>query len=257
VPGQDLAFARSREPGDVFAALEGCAVTATSSTPTFWRYLLALGSRERLGALPLRQITLGGERADQPLLDALGALYPQARLTHIFATTETGPAFSVSDRRSGFPASFLEAPQIGGAVRLRVEDGTLRIASTYSHRGAHEWIDTGDLVEIVGDRAYVRGRRNHDTVNIGGTKVVKTEIEDFVRGLPGVVWARAHGERAPFVGELVGLELVVEPNAWESLEDAEAAIVQACRNRFAEEAVPRRLRFLDRVPLDEAAKSRV
>jgi acyl-CoA synthetase (AMP-forming)/AMP-acid ligase II len=257
VPGQDLVFARSREPADLLAALERHAVTATSSTPTLWRYLLAVTPAERLASLPLRQITLGGERVDQPLLDELCALFPRARLTHIFATTEAGPAFAVSDGRAGFPASFLDEPQLAGAVSLRIREGTLHVASRYSHRGADEWIDTGDLVEVAGDRVLVRGRREHDHVNVGGVKVSKSEVEDFVRGIPGVVWARAVGERAPLVGELVGLELVVEPEAWEEADKAEEAVVAACAARFPEEAVPRRVRFLDEVPLDEAGKTRV
>lgn len=258
VPGQDLVFPPSREPADVLAALEQRAVSATSSTPTFWRYLLALAPRARLRALPLRQITLGGERADQPLLDELSALYPDARLTHIFATTEAGPAFAVSDGRAGFPASLLETAQMGGAVRLRIEDGTLRVASRYSHVGAaDEWVDTGDLVEVVGDRVFVRGRRSHDAVNVAGVKVAKSELEDFIRRLHGVLWARVYGERAPLVGELVGLEVVVDEAVWDSREEAEAAVVQACRTNFPEEAVPRRVRFLDAVPLDESGKTRV
>jgi acyl-CoA synthetase (AMP-forming)/AMP-acid ligase II len=78
------------------------AVTHVSGTPTFWRsFLVALSE---VGGLPsLRYVTLGGEVASQALLDRLHAAFPEARITHIFAATETGALFSVTDGREGFP----------------------------------------------------------------------------------------------------------------------------------------------------------
>jgi len=38
----------------------------------------------------LRQITLGGEIADQAVLDALARRFPGARITHVYASTEAG-----------------------------------------------------------------------------------------------------------------------------------------------------------------------
>src|SRR5262249_6738355 len=79
-------------------------VTHISGTPTFWRaFLMALGDR----TVPLKAVTLGGEAADQGLLDALKARFPSASLRHIYATTEAGTVFSVADGCAGFPAAWL------------------------------------------------------------------------------------------------------------------------------------------------------
>ncbi len=53
-------------------------VTSISATPSYWRRLVALGHHESLKAVPLEQITLGGEAADQQLLSVLNRLYPRA-----------------------------------------------------------------------------------------------------------------------------------------------------------------------------------
>src|SRR5690606_28394717 len=79
-------------------------VNAVSATPSLWRQLMMTA---QLSTLPLQQITLGGEIADQPLLDTLAALFPTARLLHIYASTEAGVGFAVADKRAGFPASWL------------------------------------------------------------------------------------------------------------------------------------------------------
>ena len=78
-------------------------VTHASGTPTFWRAaLMALPVSSKLSSL--QQITIGGETVDQALLDRLAERFPNARVTHIYASTEAGALFSVKDRRAGFPA---------------------------------------------------------------------------------------------------------------------------------------------------------
>ena len=55
----------------------------------------------------LEQITLGGEIADQAILSTLRREFPAARIVHIYASTEAGVGFSVTDGRAGFPAAWL------------------------------------------------------------------------------------------------------------------------------------------------------
>jgi acyl-CoA synthetase (AMP-forming)/AMP-acid ligase II len=68
-----------------FLRESGC--SHLSTTPTLWRKILM--SSEQLGPT-LRQITLGGEIVDQPLLNALIRRFPNARVTQIYASTEAG-----------------------------------------------------------------------------------------------------------------------------------------------------------------------
>ncbi|NCB05377.1 MAG: hypothetical protein EOM69_07625, partial [Clostridia bacterium] len=89
-------------------ARQGC--THLSATPTMWRTIVMNpGAKD----LPLRQITLGGEIADDRILNTLQTIYPTARVTHIYASTEAGVGFSVKDGRGGFPASYLVEPPAG------------------------------------------------------------------------------------------------------------------------------------------------
>lgn len=94
VPGQDLVTveAGGLSGWPVLAAAEG--VTAVSATPTFWRHSL-LRDRAAVTALRLEQITLGGEPVDQRLLNELTTAFPEARVSWIYASTETGAAFAV------------------------------------------------------------------------------------------------------------------------------------------------------------------
>src|SRR5829696_473825 len=65
----------------------GC--SALSATPTLWRKILMT---EESRQLQLRQVTLGGEIADDAILRSLRARFPLATIVHIYASTEAGAA---------------------------------------------------------------------------------------------------------------------------------------------------------------------
>jgi len=250
-PAQEL-VAIDREDLDRWWEVAGAArATAISSTPTFWRRTLLAAEEPALRALPLAQVTLGGEPVDQPILDRLRALFPAARLTHIYASSEAGACVAVHDGREGFPAAWLHAARPSGlALRLRGE--RLEVRSPHAAPALRErWIDTGDVVERRDDRIVVRGRAGSaGIVNVGGTKVATATVEAALRAHPAVAWARAYGRRAPLVGEIVAGEVAPVHGA----QVTEPELIAFCAARLPEAAVPRRLRIVDAVPIAASLK---
>ena len=188
----------TRSIGERAAWLAEHGVSAMSATPTLWRQLLQSPPVE---GLDLRQITLGGEIADQLVLDALRGRFPEAHITHVFASTETGAAFGVSDGRAGFPTSYLVEPPRG--IRLDVRDGILLVhAPGVSTADADGWVSTGDVVEILDDRVLFRGR-DTGVVNIGGTKVWPEQVEAALREHPAVEDAVVVARSNAFSGQIL------------------------------------------------------
>ncbi len=194
------------------ALLVGEACTHLSATPSLWRAIVMTPCARDL---PLRQITLGGEIADVRILSTLKEMYPNARITQIYASTETGVGFSVNDGLPGFPASYLQDAPNG--IGLRLFDGRLQIKKTEVKRayvGTSErisdeegWINTCDDVEIIGDRVFFLGRAN-GVINVGGNKVHPEEIESLLCDHPLVRSARVFGKPNPIMGTLVAAEVV-------------------------------------------------
>lgn len=183
-------------------------VDALSATPTLWRLILQTPAG---GDLHLRQITLGGEIADQAVLDALARRFPGARITHVFASTETGAAFSVTDGRAGFPRRFLDEPPRG--VALDVRDGILHVQSPgVGGAGPDGFVSTGDFVEIVGDRVLFKGRAS-GVVNVGGVNVWPEEVEARLREHPAVADAAVTAKSNPFSGQILTARVVPAPGA--------------------------------------------
>ena len=167
-------------------------VTHISGTPTFWRaFLMALGDRP----LGLRSATLGGEAADQTVLDAVHDRFPEAHLRHIYATTEAGTVFSVGDGRAGFPRDWLK----DGELAISVDD-TLTVGGR----------DTGDVVEILDDRVLFRGRIDA-MVNIGGVKVFPETVEAHLLVLPFIQEVRVAARPSPITGHILTADIVLKP----------------------------------------------
>lgn len=253
VADQDLVPADFADlAGSFETAIRQGLVTAISSTPTFWRHALMAVGPEVLAQAPLRAISLGGEIVDQAILDRLAALYPAARLRHIYASSEAGAAIVVADGRAGFDAALLQRAE--GPVALRIEDGRLFIRSRYGNNAeTGGWIDTGDLVEDRGGRIHFLGRAGNAMINVGGQKAFPPDIEAHLLRHPDVLWARVTARRAPLVGHLpvatVVLRRPMDPEA------AETLLTAHCATHLADHAIPRIWDFPDRVPLRASLKS--
>jgi acyl-coenzyme A synthetase/AMP-(fatty) acid ligase len=256
--GSSLAIASVREDIDrTIGEFAFSQVNAISATPTLWRRILQ-SSRGR--CLRLRQITLGGEIVDQNVLSALRHAYPEARITHIYASTDAGVGFAVTDGKAGFPLEFthpdaLLRSQISvddqGQLLIRPLSKPLKdLGDEESNTG--EWIATGDFVRLYGDRYYFVGRLN-GSINVGGNKVMPEEIEQIILAIPGVKEVKVSGRASPITGQIVQANVV--PHA---VEDANATmkgrILGECRQRLASFKVPGIVKFVTEIELTSTGK---
>jgi len=228
-------------------------VTAASGTPTFWRQAIYRDA-DTLGAVPLEQITLGGEPVDQAILDQLHEIFPKARISWIYASSEVGASIVVHDGKAGFPKAWLDRNPNPDRPILSVEGDELVIRSPHHGAGLVGAVHTGDRIEYDGDRVLITGRLDTDEINVGGSKVSAGVVRNVLMRHPGVSWARVFARKAPLVGRMVAAEVV--PNrALGPITDAD--LVQWCSSRLPDYGVPRRIKFLDQIPQKETLKSDV
>ncbi len=261
--GSDLVLSSAGEPiKDFLLRAAAARVTHISGTPSHWRRALMSGDT---GLIDPEYVRLSGEVADQTVLDTLRTAYPKARIGHAFASTEAGVAFDVNDGLAGFPREFVDQPR--GAIELKVQDGTLwirsgRTASRYLNApavlsGDDGYVDTGDMVELEGDRYYFRGRKG-GIINVGGLKVYPEEVESVLNADPRVQVSRVMARRNPITGALIVAEVVLsdprEPGAAVNHDEVKDELLQACRRALAAHKVPAMLRFVPSLELTAAGK---
>ena len=241
----------SRDPDVVVKAIGEEQVSILPATPTLLRRLLTSADRASLAGLKIDRITLGGEAADAQLLEQAKELFPGAKITHVYATTELGEVFRVTDGKAGFPAEWLSKPLPGGVRISMRRDGELLVQLSRDTAD----VGTGDLVERKGNRFEFTGRRG-DVIVVGGAKVYPKRVEELLRGVPGVADARVHGMPSAITGELVAAEIVVsEPLPEPSTADqVRAAALAVCRERLEPHAVPRVLDIVKKLVTTPAGK---
>lgn len=210
-------------------------VNAISATPSMMRALL-LSWHAKLP--PLAIISLGGETADQFTLDALKLRCPNAKVRHIYATTEAGVIFSVKDGLAGFPRTWLKQEFNGWQ---------LTAAHTLHLGRAKESIDTGDCIALTDDRVLFIGREDN-VVNVGGVKVNLETLEQKIIALAEIVDARVYAKANPITGALICVELCADDQqiAKEALKQLSAQLEPAAR--------PRIITFTDQISLSATGK---
>ncbi len=228
--GATLVVPESVEPVALVAAAREGDATHVSLTPSHFRRLLLSVARDDLAALPMAQITFGGEAATQPVLDEARALWPGARITHVYAASEFGDICAVSDGLAGAPCAKLERPG------MELVNGELVIDGR----------STGDLWERRGERYEFVGRRE-EVINVGGVKVSPIDVEAAALAVPGVLDARAFGTASPLLGQVVALEYCG------SVE--ERALRRALADVLPKPAWPAALARVERIELTAAGKT--
>jgi acyl-coenzyme A synthetase/AMP-(fatty) acid ligase len=254
VGGASLVLSNAGEPiGEHLGRLARHQVTRLSGTPSHWRRALMSPAIRQIAP---QYVRLSGEIADQAVLDCLRVVFPRAGVGHAYASTEAGVAFEVNDGLAGFPAAFVGAFRDG--VEMKVVDGSLRIrsprtASRYAGGPPQAalvdpdgFVDTGDIVELRGDRYIFVGRRG-GIINIGGLKVHPEEVEAVINRHPQVQMSLVRRKRNPITGSVVIADVVLTAEAGHEsaqLGQVKNDILALCRDALPRHKVPAAISFV-------------
>lgn len=188
----------------VLAALQHCAVTHISATPTFYRLLLPLDQ-----PLPgIQRVSFGGEALNDQLLEQMRLLFPAAQFRNIYALTEAGTVLVAQGEVFGIQPGLESQVRVeGGELYLHADlMGQLSAATAL----AQDWYATGDRVELVSESPlrFKLLERTHAWINVGGYKVDPSEVEAALCAYPGVSAARVYSKPNALLGQLICCDLV-------------------------------------------------
>jgi acyl-coenzyme A synthetase/AMP-(fatty) acid ligase len=236
-------------------------VTHISGTPSHWRRALMSAESDRIAP---HYIRLSGEIVDQAILNTLRSFYPDAEISHAFASTEAGVAFDVRDGLSGFPARMMtDTP----GVDLKVVDARLRVRSRRAaerYLGEHPpalkdpegFVDTGDVLELRDGRYHFQGRCD-GVINVGGLKVHPEEVEAVLNRHPRVRLSLVKTKKNPITGALVVADVLLKDSSLPEGEQAaqlQQSIRQLCRESLALHKVPAAICFVPTLAISETGK---
>jgi o-succinylbenzoate---CoA ligase len=237
----------------VLEAIRAERPTLASLVPTMVVRLLKAGGLEELRSL--RAILVGGAPAPAEQVRDWARL--GLRACPSYGLTETCSQVAVVP-----PGRTLElagsSGRVGPQASVEVADGEIVVSGAAVFPGyvnpavgpapSGGRFPTGDLGRLDGDLLTVLGRKD-DTVITGGENVHPAEVEEVLRGHPGVRDAAVAGRPDPTWGEVVA--------AWVAADGVDAAELDAwCRKRLAPAKVPRRWTIVDSLPRTDGGKLR-
>jgi acyl-coenzyme A synthetase/AMP-(fatty) acid ligase len=252
--GADLVDVADYEPLAQMAFLKHADVTALSATPSLWRQLLMTG---QLSELTLSHITLGGEIADQSLLNTLKRLFPNANVRHIYASTEAGVGFIVSDGRAGFPTKWLKDQTL--TVALKVSDEQHLLVKPQHHvcqslvlqTNAPGYVDTLDKVQVNDDRVLFLGRAT-GTINVGGNKVHPEKVEQVILQCSDISQAKVYAKKSALLGELVVADVMIMDAAVE--QEVKQQVLKMCKKQLQRFEIPTKINIVKNIDRDPSGK---
>lgn len=226
----------------IFQSIENSKITNISATPTFYRLLLPVDKIYK----SITRITSGGEKFDKKTINQLMHVFPNAKTTNVYASTEAGTLFA-SDGDY-----FHIKPEIFHLIKI--QDNELLIHRSLmgvSEMTDREWYPTGDLIEIISENPikFKFIARKNEMINVGGYKVNPNEVEEAIRNIPGISNARVYSKQNSVLGNIICCEVVKE-----DIELTEAKIRAILQFKIQEFKIPRMFRFVDQIATTRSGK---
>lgn len=237
-------FNKSRD--EVYASIDKYSVTHISATPTFYRLLLPFEK----ACNSIRRVTLGGEKSDTKLYNAIEQIFPVAKINNIYASTEAGSLFSAKGEFFHIPTSIQD--------KIRVVDNELYVHKSLLGKSDSfifnddNYYRTGDLIEWENKENGLfrfKGRAN-ELINIGGYKVNPSEIESVISQLPDIIQVIVYGKSNSVLGNILCADIKLKGDS----EITELSIREYLKGFLQDFKIPRRIKFVDTIELTRTGK---
>lgn len=229
-------------PNEIHKEIKENGITHISATPTFYRLLLASAKAFQ----SIERITSGGEKFNENTMLQLKRIFPNAKITNVYASTEAGTLFASDNDIFSIKAEYEHL--------IRVENDELLIHSSLmgsSEMKIIDWYYTGDLIELINEKPlkFRFISRKSDMINVGGYKVNPLEVEETILTLAGIKYARVFSKPNSVLGNIICCEVVCDNDSI-----SESSIRTFLQSKIQEFKIPRIIRFVDELSTTRTGK---
>ena len=255
--GSVIVIPKSRKPNEIIRLIKTYEVNVLPTSPTFLNLMMMEDAFQTENLNSLRMITYGTERMPEDLLKRLNLKLPKVKFLQTFGTSETG-ILKTSSKSSDSLFFKIDDPD----REHKVINGELFIRSKTSIKGYKNfdnsnfqedgWFATGDLVEVDSDGFIkVIGRKN-DVINVGGLKVLPSEIEEIINRIEGVQDCTVFGESNAITGNIVCAKIVIHKDL--DKFEMKKEIKKVCREKLDKFKVPNKITFSQKIQYSDRFK---
>lgn len=212
-------------------------ITHISATPTFYRTILPLFSTPML---QVKRVTLGGEKFDGQISNHINLVFPRAKVTNVYASTEAGSLFASNDDLFTIKPEDYNKFCISYDNELLIHKSLLGESGDFRLEG--DWYHTGDLVEQFSQYEFRFVSRKTEMINVGGYKVNPYEVEEQVKCISGILDCVVKARKNKILGNVLFAEVVITNEADE--KEIEQLIYKTLEKRLQKWKIPRKIVFV-------------
>ncbi|WP_391120367.1 ANL family adenylate-forming protein [Psychrobacillus sp. L3] len=223
-------------------------VTNISATSTLYRNILPYLQEDIYPAI--KRVTFGGEKFDADLDRKMKNIFPNAKMTNVYASTEAGSLFAGNGDVFEIKEEYHQLIKISAENELCIHHSLL--GDSLHVQRENEWFHTGDIVEMVDQNYFKFLSRQSDMINVGGYKVNPLEVEDLLIQVTGVIDILVKSKKNSVTGELLIADVVKDSEIDE--KELKIAIKKFAAAHLQEWKVPRIIKFVDVLPSTRTGK---
>lgn len=248
---------QNRNADDICKLIEEYKIAVLPSSPTFLNLILINRSYEKYDLSSLRMITYGTETMPEGLLGRLKAVFSKVKFLQTFGTSETGIAVTSSKSSSStfmkIDDENLEYKIVDNELWLRSKTQILgylnRSMESFTNDG---WFKTGDLVELDNEGFIKIIGRNKEIINVGGQKVLPSEVESVLLGMDEIEDCLVYGEQNAITGQSVSCDVVLK----HGIDDSGFKILvrKFCKDKLDSFKIPTRVNVVQYTEFTERFK---
>jgi acyl-coenzyme A synthetase/AMP-(fatty) acid ligase len=255
--GATMIIPENRNADDICRLIQDYKIKILPSSPTFLNLILMNNSYDKYDLTSLRMITYGTETMPESLLKRLRKIFSKVKFLQTFGTSETGIA-NTSSKSSN--STFMKIDDINLEYKIVENELWLKsktqvlgyLNSSMNSFTDDGWFKTGDLVEEADDGYIKIIGRNKEVINVGGEKVLPSEIESIILSILEIQDVLVYGEKNIITGQTVVCDVVIK-NKIESGQ-IKKIIRKYCRDKLAIYKIPTKVNIVTETNFGERFK---
>ena len=248
---------QNRNADDICQLIEEYKIAVLPSSPTFLNLILINRSYEKYDLSSLRMITYGTETMPEGLLNRLKAVFSKVKFLKTFGTSETGIAATSSKSSNStfmkIDDENLEYKIVDNELWLRSKTQILgylnRSMESFTNDG---WFKTGDLVELDNEGFIRIIGRNKEIINVGGQKVLPSEVESVLLGMDEIEDCLVYGEQNAITGQSVSCDVVLKSGV--EADGLKILVRKFCKDKLDNFKIPTRVNVVQKTEFTERFK---
>jgi acyl-coenzyme A synthetase/AMP-(fatty) acid ligase len=257
--GVTMVFPENRDPEHVARLIEKYKVNILPASPTFLNLILISEAQTRYDMSSLRMITYGTEPMPESLLLKLKETFGRVKFLQTFGTSETGIT-QTSSKSSNSTFIKIDDPNteykiVDGELWIRSKTQIMGYLNSSMERFTEDgWFKTGDLVEQAEDGYIKIVGRNKELINVGGEKVLPSEVESVLFQIPDLMDCLVYGEPNPITGQMVTAKVLFKDAIKTS--EAKKRVVAFCQDKLDRYKIPAKVLLMSESEYSERFKKK-